>query len=77
MADQLRTFETHRAVLVCGLGRVGRQCVQALRGYNVPVRSIDLFPREKLNVELGDGELTQGDFRDLATLHRAGVRECR
>jgi Trk K+ transport system NAD-binding subunit len=77
MADQLRTFETDRAVLVCGLGRVGRQCVEALRGYNVPVRTIDLCSREELGSGLDESAFTQGDFRDLATLLRAGVGGCR
>jgi len=64
-------------VLVCGLGRVGRQCIQALRGYDVPVRAIDLLPHDEVALELESGAVTQGDFRDLATLLRAGVGNCR
>ncbi|HKP58343.1 MAG TPA: NAD(P)-binding protein, partial [Polyangiales bacterium] len=65
------------AVLVCGLGRVGKQCVAALSGYNVPVRAIDLRPREEVVPELEGVQVTQGDFRELSTLLRAGIGECR
>jgi Trk K+ transport system NAD-binding subunit len=64
-------------VLVCGLGRVGRQCIQALRGYNVPVRAIDLRTETEMGLELEAGAMTQGDFRELSTLLRAGVGDCR
>jgi Trk K+ transport system NAD-binding subunit len=59
------------------LGRVGRQCVQALRGYNVPVRAIDAKPDTEMGLDLEPGAMTQGDFRELATLLRAGVGDCR
>jgi Trk K+ transport system NAD-binding subunit len=68
---------TGQAVLVCGLGRVGRQCVQALRGYNVPVRAIDLKSETEMGLDLEPGAMTQGDFRELSTLLRAGVGDCR
>lgn len=68
---------TGQAVLVCGLGRVGRQCVQALRGYNVPVRAIDLESEREMGLDLEPGAMTQGDFRELSTLLRAGVGDCR
>ena len=53
-----------RAVLVCGIGLIGRQCIDALRGYNVPVRAIDLRPREQLDCNVEPGAFTQGDFRE-------------
>jgi Trk K+ transport system NAD-binding subunit len=65
------------AVLVCGLGRVGRQCIQALRGYNVPVRAIDLRDVREFAPELAALQVTQGDVRELSTLVRAGIGECR
>ncbi|HKU40572.1 MAG TPA: NAD-binding protein, partial [Polyangiales bacterium] len=66
-----------QAVLVCGLGRVGRQCIQALRGYDVPVRAIDRSTLDALQLDLPPGSFFQGDFRELATLLRAGVGDCR
>lgn len=64
-----------QAVLVCGLGRLGLQCVQSLAGYRVPVRAIDLKPASAFGTEIAS--LTTGDFRDLETLRKAGVAQCR
>jgi Trk K+ transport system NAD-binding subunit len=64
-----------QAVLVCGLGRLGLQCVKALSGYRVPVRAIDLNPPADLADQLAC--LTAGDFRDPETLRRAGIEQCR
>lgn len=66
---------TGESVLVCGLGRVGMQCLRALRGYPVPVRAIDLSPPAVAEREVV--LLTAGDFRNAETLHRAGVAGCR
>lgn len=77
MSDPTSRARTGQAVLVCGLGRVGRQCIQALRGYNVPVRAIDLQTEHEMGLELEPGAMTQGDFRELSTLLRAGVGDCR
>jgi Trk K+ transport system NAD-binding subunit len=59
------------------LGRVGRQCIKALRGYHVPVHAIDLRMPDDAPLELEQSAFTQGDFRDLATLHAAGISSCR
>jgi Trk K+ transport system NAD-binding subunit len=60
------------AVLVCGLGSLGTECVSVLRRYGVPVRSIDLAePRH------ADVELVRGDCRHPDVLHRAGIESCR
>ncbi|MET0388087.1 MAG: NAD-binding protein [Polyangiales bacterium] len=64
-----------QAVLVCGLGRLGQQCVKSLAGYRVPVRAIDLQPPTGLRADLAD--ITIGDFRDPETLRRAGIEHCR
>jgi Trk K+ transport system NAD-binding subunit len=63
------------AVLVCGLGRVGRECIKALRGYRVPVRSIDRHL--PTGIALEPGSFTHGDFREPETLQRAGIGACR
>ncbi|HEX4354243.1 MAG TPA: NAD(P)-binding protein, partial [Polyangiales bacterium] len=68
---------TAQAVLVCGLGRVGRQCIKALRGYHVPVRAIDLSAFDDPATELADHAFTRGDFREQSTLHAAGILDCR
>lgn len=62
-------------MLVCGLGRLGLQCVKALAGYRVPVRAIDLKPATQFACE--QVSVTSGDFRDLETLRKAGVQQCR
>jgi Trk K+ transport system NAD-binding subunit len=72
MADA-NDASTAPAVLVCGLGRVGLQCLKALRGYRVPLRVVDLCLPEALDVEVA----VTGDFRDPDTLRRAGVEQCR
>jgi Trk K+ transport system NAD-binding subunit len=66
---------SEQAVLVCGLGRLGQQCVKALAGYRVPVHAIDLQPPALFATELV--EFTLGDFRDVETLRLAGVAQCR
>jgi Trk K+ transport system NAD-binding subunit len=64
-----------QAVLVCGLGRLGQQCVRSLAGYRVPVRAIDLNPPPGSSSD--STSVTAGDFRDLETLKKAGVTQCR
>src|SRR5690349_10950640 len=64
-----------QAVLVCGLGRLGQQCVRSLAGYRVPVRAIDLNPPSGLSSDVAS--VTAGDFRDIETLKKAGVAQCR
>src|SRR5215471_3381253 len=61
------------AVLVCGLGALGRQCVQVLRSYRVPVRAVDAAPEG----ELDQTPVLRGDCRDGEVLRRAGIEECR
>jgi Trk K+ transport system NAD-binding subunit len=76
IAESTRT-PTGAAVLVCALGRVGLQCVRALRGYRVPVLAIDFKLSDETLTELGAGALIEGDFRDPDTLRKAGVARCR
>lgn len=64
-----------QAVLVCGLGRIGLECVKALRGYRVPVRAIDRRPPAEL--DLDPGLVVSGDFRRPETLLEAGITQCR
>jgi Trk K+ transport system NAD-binding subunit len=59
------------AVLVCGLGALGTECVAVLRGYGVPVRAVDRA--EALEAV----ETVRGDCRDGEILRRAGVERCR
>ena len=72
MTDHLRSIERDGAVLVCGLGGIGRQCVEALRGYDVPVRAIDPRSASEVELDFDQNLVTLGDFRDLRTLVRAG-----
>src|SRR6185312_5999739 len=66
---------SQQAVLVCGLGRLGQQCVKALAGYRVPVYAIDLQQPAAFRSDLV--EFTQGDFRESEILRQAGVAHCR
>jgi Trk K+ transport system NAD-binding subunit len=66
---------SNQAVLVCGLGRLGQQCVRSLAGYRVPVRAIDLNPPASLGEDFAD--ITAGDFRDPEVLRKAGIEHCR
>lgn len=66
---------SEQAVLVCGLGRLGQQCVKALAGYRVPVYAIDLQQPAAFKTDLV--EFTLGDFREAETLRLAGVAHCR
>lgn len=66
---------SEQAVLVCGMGRLGQQCVKALAGYRVPVYAIDLQQPPLSSDDFV--EFTLGDFREAETLRRAGVAQCR
>ena len=66
---------SEQAVMVCGLGRLGQQCVKALAGYRVPVYGVDL--QLPSGVGLDFARITLGDFRDPETLRRAGLAQCR
>jgi Trk K+ transport system NAD-binding subunit len=69
-----------RAVLVCGLGRLGRLCVATLAEFGVPLHAIDVEEVEGLDApELSRAlqSFTAGDFRRPAVLSRAGVEQCR
>jgi Trk K+ transport system NAD-binding subunit len=59
------------AVLVCGLGGLGRECVSVLRGYGVPVRAVERGGAE------APVETIRGDCRDGEVLRRAGIEACR
>jgi Trk K+ transport system NAD-binding subunit len=66
---------SEQAVMVCGLGRLGQQCVKALAGYRVPVYGVDL--QLPSGVAEDFARITLGDFRDPETLRRAGLTQCR
>jgi Trk K+ transport system NAD-binding subunit len=61
-----------RAVLVCGLGSLGSECVAVLRGYGVPVRAVELGPAAAPGVDT-----IRGDCRDVEVLRHAGLAGCR
>jgi Trk K+ transport system NAD-binding subunit len=63
------------AVLVCGFGSLGRQCVQTLRRYRVAVRAVDRDDVER--GEFADVPFERGDCRYVDVLRRAGIEMCR
>ncbi len=66
--------------LVCGLGRLGRYCVQALGRFGGAVTAIDLAPLSEDNFEELQSLTAQpwvGDCRSERLLKAAGVLECR
>ncbi|NJK72482.1 MAG: hypothetical protein HC926_04020 [Synechococcaceae cyanobacterium SM2_3_60] len=66
--------------LVCGLGRLGRYCVQALERFGGAVTAIDLAPLSDDNLEELQSLTAQpwvGDCRSERLLKAAGVLECR
>jgi Trk K+ transport system NAD-binding subunit len=72
------------AVLVCGLGSLGVECVTVLRRYGVAVRAIDLVeplvePRFDPQVEppVGGATFVRGDCRRPEVLRQAGIESCR
>jgi Trk K+ transport system NAD-binding subunit len=76
MLSSLRHQPTssNQSVLVCGLGRLGQQCVKALAGYRVPVRGVDLHVPGQFDAP---AEMTIGDFRNPEVLRQAGIENCR
>jgi Trk K+ transport system NAD-binding subunit len=61
------------AVLVCGLGALGVECVLVLQRYGVTVRAIDLA-----DARCPDGiTFVRGDCRQPEVLRRAGIETCR
>ncbi|MBM5816873.1 MAG: hypothetical protein FJ083_09925 [Cyanobacteria bacterium K_Offshore_surface_m2_239] len=67
-------------ILVCGLGGLGRACVQTLLRFEIPLRCLDLQSPEWLERDW-KGKIDQlvvlGDMRSPAVLARAGVEEAR
>ncbi len=71
---------TSGLIVVCGLGGLGRACLQTLLRFNVPLRCLDLQPPEWLDRDGnrgGDKSVVLGDMRNPAILRRAGVEEAR
>jgi Trk K+ transport system NAD-binding subunit len=64
------------AVLVCGLGALGSECVAVLRGYGVPVRVVEKAPEAAAAVGHGVDTII-GDCRHGEVLRRAGIDGCR
>jgi Trk K+ transport system NAD-binding subunit len=66
--------------LVCGLGKVGQQCVLLLKEFGVSVVGIDCMPSPRWQTpelpDLLDGLVT-GDCCQIAVLQRAGIAHCR
>lgn len=66
--------------LVCGLGRLGQQCVLLLKEFEVDVIGVDRAPPPFWQIpnlpDLLDG-LVVGDCRQLEVLRRAGAAQCR
>src|SRR5262249_20635179 len=63
------------AVLVCGLGTLGIECVRTLRGYGLPVRAVD---RESDGLlQFPDAAVVRGDCREAEVLRKADLETCR
>ena len=66
--------------LVCGLGRLGQQCVLLLKEFEVGVIGVDLAPSPRWQTpdlpDLLDG-LVVGDCCQVEVLRRAGIAQCR
>jgi Trk K+ transport system NAD-binding subunit len=60
------------AVLVCGLGSLGVECLQVLKLYGVPVRALDLVDSSHAGVAF-----VRGDCRQPEILRQAGIEDCR
>src|SRR6266545_1117168 len=69
-----------KAVLICGLGRLGQHCAVLLRELGIPVFGLHDVERNSWEVEdmphLLD-RFTVGDCRRHSALERAGVASCR
>jgi Trk K+ transport system NAD-binding subunit len=64
-----------QAVLVCGLGSLGRQCVRALLRYRIAVRGVDVSQVDRGDLE--EVPFVQGDCRYVEVLRRGGIDRCR
>ncbi|HEY2512393.1 MAG TPA: NAD-binding protein [Polyangiaceae bacterium] len=65
-------------ILVCGLGALGQRCVEVLRSYDVPVRTLDIRDQVELGREGGVASpFVRGDCRSTQALQAAGIEECR
>ncbi len=78
MLDESRTA-LGRAVLICGLGRLGQHCAFLLKELGVPVfglTDVELVPEVEGMPALLD-RLTVGDSRRHSALEEAGINSCR
>src|ERR1700677_286087 len=70
----IRAGSGERPVLVCGLGALGRRCVEVLGSYEVPVRALDL---EEVTDLAASVPFVRGDCRSSPPLRSAGLEACR
>jgi Trk K+ transport system NAD-binding subunit len=66
----------HGAILICGLGNVGRQCADLLKEFGSAVVGIDVSPGECADASAFD-EIVIGDCTRPEVLKRAGAESCR
>lgn len=66
----------HGAILICGLGNVGRQCADLLKEFGSAVVGIDVSPGECADSSAFD-EIVIGDCTRPDVLKRAGAENCR
>ena len=70
---------TEGAVLVCGLGSLGAECVSVLRRYGVPVRPSTSISKRRRWSQRRSGGSMRGDCRHVEVLRarrdRAGARD--
>lgn len=69
-SDSKRRAET--AIVVCGLGALGAECVAVFRRYGVPVRAIEIAEPTTADVTF-----VRGDCRRPEILRQAGIESCR
>ena len=64
-------------ILVCGLGALGQRCVEVLRSYDVPVRTLDIREVEEGREREVASRFVRGDCRSTQALKAAGIEDCR
>jgi Trk K+ transport system NAD-binding subunit len=69
-----------KAVLICGLGRLGQHCAVLLKDLGIPAFGLHNVEQKSWEIEGMPGLLdrfTVGDFRRHSALERAGIESCR
>jgi Trk K+ transport system NAD-binding subunit len=64
------------AIIICGLGDVGRQCAALLKEFGAKVVGVDMSPPQGADNDAFD-EILTGDCTRSDVLKRAGVENCR